>query len=574
MRMQAAHGRTVLWLWWTLWRRRWHREGPTARAVGIVVGAGALAVSGTAFVAGLGIGLWLLPAATPLAILLVWDGFVGAFVAMRLIWVLVDPHPNDAVPAARLLHLPLAPSSIFALNFALSEMSFAQVVFLPALLGLAIASTVAVDAAAAVLVPASLALGLCVAAVAYQFRTWLASSMARRRVPVGVLLLFSALLAMNGFNLFNQLELRERRAQREGAQQPVVLERTRQDAAAPSGERAGRFERNVRLANVLLPPGWAALAAEGAARGSAWPGMLAAAGLAMIAGLSLRRSYGSTLAAQRRSGISSNNRGPRRPGRVHPRRRAESPRRASPLALVIARSTWRAWMRSPHGKVLPFFLPLFMAMLPGFTAAAFPGLLAAEHRVLTAVGLLGLSNISAVALACNVFGVDGGGFRLFVVAPVSRRAVLIGKYLAGLPVFVLAGGAVLVCLQLLAPLESWHLVGVCLQGGVLFLASSVLGGELSMRAPYAVSTTSFYSPKSDAAGFLGMLAMLAAAASVVWASAGAMAVERWTGGPAFAVLSTAEFAGALWLWRFAVSRQADRFDARAAKIERRVASDG
>ena len=568
------HGRTVVWLWWTLWFRRWHRDGPGLRAVGIVVGVVALAAAGTAFLAGLAVGLWLLPAATPWAVLLVWDGLVVAFVAMRLVWLLVDPHQRDAVPLARLLHLPLAPGSVFALNFALSEMSFAVVVFLPALLGLAIASSLAIDAATVVLVPASLALGLCVAAVAYQFRTWLASTMARarQRVPVGIVFLFSALLAINGFSLFSQLEVLERRTQLEAAQQPV-LERTRQDAAAWSGERMGRFETNVRIASVLLPPGWVALAAESAARGSAWPGILAIGGLSIITGLSLRQSYRSTLAFHRQTAASSDDRGPRRAGGAQRRPRVEGSPRASPLTLVIARTTWRTWMRSPRGKVLPFFLPLFMGMLPGFAAATFPDLLAAETRILTTVGLLGLSNISAVALACNVFGVDGGGFRLFIVAPVSRRAVLVGKYVAGLPVFVLAGGAVLVCIQVLAPLGLWHLVGVSLQGGVLFLASSVVAGELSMRAPYAVSTTSFYSPKSDASGFLGMLAMLAVAASVVAAAAAALAVERWIGYSSFTLLSTAELAGALWLWRLAVSRQADKLEARANRIEQRLASD-
>ena len=203
-----ANGRTVVWLWWILWFRRWHREGPALRAVGIVVAALALAMGGGSFLAALGLGLWLLPGASPLANLLVWDALVAAYAVVRLSGLLVSTQRTDAVPLARLLHLPISPRGVFALNFVIAETTFATVVFVPALLGLAIASTVAVDVAFAVLVPGSLALGLCVVAVAYQFRTWLASTMARgrRRIPVGIVLLFSAIVAVNGFNLFLQFE--------------------------------------------------------------------------------------------------------------------------------------------------------------------------------------------------------------------------------------------------------------------------------------------------------------------------------------------------------------------------------
>ncbi len=542
------------------------------RAVGIVVAAAALATGGGSFLTALGLGLWLLPGASPLANLLVWDALVGAYVVVRLSGLLANTQRMDAVPLARLLHLPISPRGVFALNFVIAETTFASVVFVPALLGLAIASTVAVDVAFAVLVPGALALGLCVVAVAYQFRTWLASTMARgrRRIPVGIVLLFSAIVAMNGFNLFLQYEVREGHAQREANTQ-LSPEQTRQ-YAVQQRERLRGFEENARLANVLLPPGWIPLAAERAAQGVAWPGILAMSGLSLLGGLSLRRSYRSTLDIYRQREVAPGH-AVRRRGRDRRRRRVGDAPRGGPPAMAVARMAWRVWMRSARGKVLLFFSPLFMGMLPGFAAIGFPGLLTADNGVLTAVALLGIASFAAVTLACNVFGVDGGGFRLLVVAPVSRRAVLAGKYLACLPMFALPGAAVLVCIQVVAPLEPWHLIGVCLQGSVLFAVCSIVGGELSMRAPYAVSADSFYSPKSDAAGFLGMFAMLVAAAPVVAVAAGALAVERWIGGPAFALLSAAEVAGALWTWRWVLSRQARRLNARAARIDRRVAGE-
>ena len=543
-----------------------------SRAVGIVAAGAALAMGGGSFLAALGLGLWLLPEASPLANLLVWDALVGLYVVARLFGLLANTQRTDAVPLARLLHLPISPRGVFALNFAIAETTFATVVFVPALLGLAIASTVAVDVTFAVLVPGSLALGLCVVAVAHQFRTWLASTMVRgrRRMPWGILLLFSAIVAINGLNLYSQYERREARAQREARTQ-LSPEQTRQYAVRQT-ERLRRFEENARLANVLLPPGWIPLAAERAAHGAAWPGLLAMAGLSLLGGLSLRRSYRATLDAYRRRDVSPRP-AVRRGHRNRRRRRAANSSRGGPPAMAVARTAWRVWMRSTRGKVLLFFSPLFVGMLAGFAIIGLPDLLAPETRVLTALGLLGTANLVVVALGCNLFGGDGGGFRLLVVAPVPRRAVLAGKYLASLPVVVLPGAAVLAFIQMVAPLEPWHLIGTCLQGGVLFAACTLVGGEVSMRAPFPVAADSFYVPRSDAAGLLGLVAVLAASVPVVAVAAVALAVERWIGGPTFALLSAAEFAVALWAWRRILSRQAGRLAARAAWIEQRVSRE-
>lgn len=517
----------------------------------------------------LGLGLWLLPRATPFATLLVWDGLVGAFVAMRIVGLMANAHREDAVPLTRLLHLPLTLRSVFVLNFALSEVKLANVAFLPALLGLAVASTATVDVAAAVLVPGTLALGLCVAAVVHQFRTWSMSAVVpgRRRLPIGMLLLFACVLAINGLNL----AVLSNSGHHHDAEPGGVHEAQSPDATR-STEQLHRFEENVRLANVLLPPGWIALGAEGVARGTVWPGLLSAVGLSIIAGLSLRSSYRATLALYRGSGSSS-------PAGLRRRRRYRGMRvrepRDVPLALAIARSAWRVWIRSARGK-LTFFAPVYAAMLAGFATVGFPALLAPDSRPLTAVGLVGVANFTMTALACNFFGLDGGAFRLFMVAPASRYALLAGKHLAALPLYALSACAVLVYLQAVAPLGIGHLAGVCLQGGVIFALSSVVGGKLSMSMAYAVLPASFTSPKSGTANLLGMLAMLAVAATVTAAAAGALAVERLIGEaiegfPAFALLSAAELAAAVWIWRLAVRRQATRLTRLGSSIEERVA---
>lgn len=219
--------RTVAWLRWRLWQRRWHREGALLRGLGVLVTFLAVVVGGLSFLLAFVGGIAVLPDAEPKAVVVTWAVLIVSFLVVRVIGVLGGLQLGEELPLDRFLHLPFAPLQVYALNFVLSQLTLSTVVFLPAFLGLAVACTIALDVRNAVLVPASLALALCVAALVYQLQGWLLGAVVnrRRRAASGYLLLTVALLGMQAVDLSVR---HERQAQREAAEAVAKDARTGQ----------------------------------------------------------------------------------------------------------------------------------------------------------------------------------------------------------------------------------------------------------------------------------------------------------------------------------------------------------
>ena len=203
-----THLRTVVWLCWRLWQRRWERQGSGYRSLGSLAVLLAVLAGCLSFLLALLLGWALLPQAEHDFVLLTWAGLIAAFVFTRVIGAFGDLQRGDGLPLGNLLHLPFSLHQVFLLNFALSQLTPATVIFLPAFLGLAIACTVALDVRNIVLIPASLSLILCVAALMYQVQGWIASAAGtkRRRVLIGyfVCTVLVAVLQMSYFLYLTQ----------------------------------------------------------------------------------------------------------------------------------------------------------------------------------------------------------------------------------------------------------------------------------------------------------------------------------------------------------------------------------
>ena len=85
----AAHLRTVGWLRWRLWQRRWYREGPFLRGLGVLATGLAVVMGCLCFLLALGLGIALFPLAKPAVVLITWGAPIGFFVAVRVSGVLV-----------------------------------------------------------------------------------------------------------------------------------------------------------------------------------------------------------------------------------------------------------------------------------------------------------------------------------------------------------------------------------------------------------------------------------------------------------------------------------------------------
>ena len=169
-------------------------------------------------------------------------------------------------------------------------------------------------------------------------------------------------------------------------------------------------------------------------------------------------------------------------------------------------------------------------------------------------------------LARNLFGFDGHGFRVYRFAGVPARSLLLGKYLAVLPLFILFAGAALAVTATLRSMLPVHILATIFQGGIVFLAGCLMGGALSMSSPQAVSPTSPTSRTGCATAFLMLLARLAIAVSLMLIAWGALVAERMFVFPLYLVVSVILFGLAVVFFQVLLGRQARTLDQRSDHI--------
>ena len=322
--MNWEHLKAIVWLRQRLFFN-WLRRSGIANTIvtGILMGLGILASLVMFFVA-LVLGIKLLPNATTEQLLVVWNVVIGAFLFSWTIGLLTELQRSEVISFQKLLYYPISLTGTFLVNYLSSFASFTLVIFLPAMIGLCIASIVALGPYFLVTLPMLFGLVLMVTAVTYQFRGWLASLMMnkRRRRTLVTAIGAAFILLVQLPNLFNRLYLRSR-TEKDVASSQQMMEETQKLSAdlqrhavspqqaqerldaikhAQSLERKAVAEfktedviRWVRIADLVIPPGWVAYGAAEASHQIVWPGLLGAVGLCLIAAASLRRSYHTTL---------------------------------------------------------------------------------------------------------------------------------------------------------------------------------------------------------------------------------------------------------------------------------------
>jgi len=108
---------------------------------------------------------------TPDVLMLMWDGIIVVFLAVWTIGLITELQKSELLSLERLLHLPLSLSGTFFLNYASSLLSLPIVVFLPGMLGLAIACVIANGVSMLTIFPLLASFILFVTALTYQFRS-------------------------------------------------------------------------------------------------------------------------------------------------------------------------------------------------------------------------------------------------------------------------------------------------------------------------------------------------------------------------------------------------------------------
>jgi ABC-2 type transport system permease protein len=483
--VNGQHFRAFVWLRWRLFVNQMGKAGLANTIILAILAIGALFLALMTFVGAFVLGVFAMPEAEPAVHMFVWDGLALAFLFCWTTGVFAELQKSEALALDKFLHLPVSLWSAFLLNYLSSLLSVTLILFLPAMIGLILGMAIGVGAD--MLLDLLLLAGflLMITAVTYQFQGWLATLMVdkrrRRNVIVIATLLFVGIAQLpNVVNLYflggdNKKD--------------SVFKKLDKHTEAENKELMERADSIVSLINMVLPPGWLALGTKAVAQRDWLTGSMCLFGMTLLGTASLRRAYRTTLRLYTGQFTAGGQKPPAAatvpsvPGAKPARNwlEIELPWVSEPVA-VIALGAFRSFLRAPEVKML-LLSPILMLVIFGGIFLRNPADIPGPLRPMLMYGGLCMVLLFVMNLLNNQFGFDRSGFRIFVLAPTSRAAILLGKNLAVVPFALGLGILVIGCLQVFYPARLDHLLAVPAQAISMFLLYCLLANCLSILAP-------------------------------------------------------------------------------------------
>ncbi len=369
-----------------------------------------------------------------------WGVAAIVFLFYWTVMVFGQIQQTETIPLEKIQHLPLSLKGAFFLNFLSSFANSATWLGAPVLFGIALGVVFARGPAMLHLLAATIGLFLFVAALTFQIRSWVARLMRNQRnksfammiVPCLMIIIFClATLDMGEFRVVDGLKDWTRRSFRAGPKIGFIM------------------------------------------------------GMFVVAFASLYLSYRSVV--RQYYGYS---------GRASSERQAKN-ENARPVsaamfwrlpfvsveASAVALGTLKNLVRS--SELIAAVIPLALLLIFGA-----PYLLGLEGYNFSApvlpwipIGILAVVMLSFPAFLFSTFSYDRDGFRAFVLSPVSRRDLLLGKNLAVGFLACLSGWVVLVIAQFGFRYSTGAFLGSLLQVLVALLLTCVIGNLLSVYCP-------------------------------------------------------------------------------------------
>lgn len=489
--------KAVLWLRWRLTRNQWRRGGNLGAVLAAIVTGMAILGGVVLLSTAVLVGIFAARTWSPMALLAAWDVVIGFFLFSWMTGLMTELQRSETIDLQRLMHLPAALGQLFVINYIASHLVFSVLICVPMIMGFSVGLAISRGPAMLLVLPAALSMILMITAWTYCLRGWLSSLMSnprRRRAVIFGITMFMVLLAQLP-NLYFQLKERPRR---ERAQTSAEDAAQRREARQ---ERKRQEERTALAIHRYVPPLWVPLSAKALAEGRAWPAFATTVGCLGLGALGLRRAYRSTLRFYRGEQKSTLQERKPRPAdrpqasptsiRMVERRLPGVPEHASAVALATLRSMLRApEVKMTWGAGLLVSIVLASALL--FRGA---GKIPPAAQTLMVMTVLSMPLFLLVQLFGNQFGFDRSGFRAFLLAPVNRRDLLLGKNLANLPAALLLGLLIgtTAAVWLKLPLM------VCATLALQFLAAvaliTILGNLLSILVPHRVQQGSMKATK-------------------------------------------------------------------------------
>lgn len=544
----------------------------------------------------------------PTSMMYVWDAIVAAFLFGWSITLMVDLQQSEMLSLKNLLHLPISLRGGFFLNYASSLVSLVILALVPGMLGLCVGSVVRFGAPSIVTFVLLLSFLFMVTAATYLVRGYLARLMENKRTRgtvIAVMTIFfvgvtqlPALLsqrAMMGSN--RQLYSEEQNAeQAELIRQNGTLEISAEEFQARWAESEAKFaqlrkaesdaklatlNQKAQLANACLPIGWLPYGACAAASGSMFAPWLCVLGMSGIGLGSLGLAYRNTL--QRYTGQQSRRSRSNVISSAKTSGGSEEPvgggiiEKSLPLLndhqATVALMTFRSTTRAPEAKMALITPIIFICI---FGASAMNGGLSSipvAYRAVYTLCIIGISLISTAQLMLNAFALDRQGFRAYVLMPIKRCDILIGKNVGLLPLSLALGVLAIVAFGFWSSLPFSHTLASVMQCVIALALYSLVGNYSSIYATAGIAPGSM---KPVEMSFLTVMRQFASILMipVCLAPAGiAFGVEvlvqfcGWlTGVPIYLIITLVQLPIAMLFYRWLVVRQGDGLRRREQKI--------
>ena len=467
--MTRGQLRAILWLRWRLTRNQWTRSQGLGAVVALAMGAASVLGSLATLGGGIATGWFLARGAPPPALPLVEVSLAIAFVFTWFIGVLVELQRSELIDVPRLLQFPVRLAPVFLVNYAASHVGMSIVLFVPAMVGVAVGAAAASGPAQLAIALPALALVFCTTAWTYCFQGWIAAWMTNPRRRRFVVMGLGLTVVLVG-------------------QIPNVLVSVLHVHEIPGSKRAVALA--VSHAGALV----ATLVLVGLGAIALWRGYRATVRFyrGESGGTSRRPSAGGTA----EQGAPKQSR-PRLVERRFPG--------LSEQASAVATASLRSVLRAPEAA-MAFGAAMIVTCVLGATM-----ILRLHARVPPAFapvvleGVMAFSIFMLVPFLCNQFGFDRDGFRSLLLAPVERRDVLIGKNAACLALGLGACTPLLVVATITLRAEPLVIASAMLQVATMLLTAATVGNVVSVLVPYRMAAGSLKATGLPPSAFLAVL---------------------------------------------------------------------
>ncbi len=616
--MNWQHLQAFCWLRWRLLVNQWRRAGTVNAVLMMIVAIGALVTAVPSFIACFMVGLYVIPKAAPLHLMLAWDALIVGFLFFWSIGLVTELQRTEPISLSKFLHLPVSVNGVFLINYMSSLVRLSMLVCAPVMLAFSLALISVKGVMLLPVLPLLAAFVLMVTALTYQFQGWLGSLMSnpRHRRTVIVVMTGTIILISQLPNLLNMLAPwgrgqpahrstalrhdlakldrdfksqefearddvpRQQKLRREHRRLQQQVRETHERAAQQADrEREAHWEHLARLLNMSLPVGWLPLGVMSAAEGRLLPSSLGLLGMTLIGTASLWRSYVTTV--RQYQGQSTNRNGRRAPqvatsASAHRPRglliEARLPGLSEPVS-AIALGGLRSLVRAPEAKMM-LLTPVIGGPIFGSLLFKVGHTIPESVRPLIAIGGMAFVLLGVLQLMGNQFGFDRDGFRVFVLCAAPRRDILFGKNLAFAPLVLGIAAILLPIVQMVCPMRLDHFLSMVPQYLSMYLLFCIFANFVSIYAPVYMAAGSLKAASPKFTTILLQLVMFmlifpltqSATLLPVGIEAG-LGLLGWAQGvPICLLLSLAECVALLLIYRLALDWQGGLLQGREQKI--------